>query len=522
MTTLAIKSAALLCIAIYAALRLKYELQMMQQNSYRTVRYLRWLKSDAAATTRITDLMLLAVLLLFWNNIWAIGGVGAVTILKAAKEAGRKYKKPLVFTARAKRIYTVEMLFLLLPILIAAFFAMITVSASYAMAAAALSPVLAIFALWILLPLEKLINRYYCNDAARILKSMPDLTIIGITGSYGKTSTKHYLYRILSEKYNVLMTPGSFNTTLGVVRTVREQLRPYHQVFIVEMGAKQRGDVKEICDLVHPSIGIITAVGEQHLESFGSIENVQAAKFELIDSLPSDGTAILNNDFPKVASRKVTRPKNVYRYAVKTSDADFRATDIAYGRTSTAFAIQSPDGSRTELETRLLGECNISNLLAGCIAAKVMGMDETDIRYAVAQVAQVEHRLSVKHTASGITVIDDAFNSNPHGSKMALDVLSSFTGGKRIVITPGMIELGAEQYSLNRELGMYMCGRRDVAFVVGRYNRDAIVEGLTTGGFAPKNIIRTDTLAEASARLQQTVRSGDTVLFENDLPDTFK
>lgn len=159
--------------------------------------------------------MLLAVLLLFWNNIWAIGGVGAVTILKAAKEAGRKYKKPLVFTARAKRIYTVEMLFLLLPILIAAFFAMITVSASYAMAAAALSPVLAVFALWILLPLEKLINRYYCNDAARILKSCPDLTVIGITGSYGKTSTKHYLYRILSEKYNVLMTPGQLQHHSG-------------------------------------------------------------------------------------------------------------------------------------------------------------------------------------------------------------------------------------------------------------------------------------------------------------------
>lgn len=521
MTYLAIKSAALLCIAVYAALRFKYELQMMQQNSYRTARYLRWLKSDLSSTVRATDLMLLAVLLLFWNNIWAIGGVGAVSILKSAKEIGRKYKKPLVFTARATRIYVVELLLLILPAAMM-LLATITVSAAYAMAAAALSPLFALAALWILLPLEKLINRHYCNDARRILRSMPELTVIGITGSYGKTSTKHYMYRILSEKYNVLMTPGSYNTTLGVVRTVREQLKPYHQVFIVEMGAKQRGDVREICRLVNPKIGIITAVGEQHLESFGCIENVQAAKFELIDSLPENGTAILNDDFEMIASRKVTNVKNVYRYSATGRNADFKASDIRYGRTSSTFTVEGPDGTETPLETRLLGECNISNLLAGYITAKVMGMDETDIRYAVAQVAQVEHRLSVRHAAGGITVIDDAFNSNPHGSKMALDVLGSFTGGRRIVITPGMIELGKEQYRLNRQLGEYMCGRCDTAIVVGRYNRDAIIEGLTGGGFRQQDIIEADTFAEASARLREIVRSGDTVLYENDLPDTFK
>ena len=522
MTTLAIKSIALLCVALYAALRLKHELQMMQQNSYRAVRYLRWLKSDIASTARITDLMLLAVLLLFWNNIWAIGGVGAVTILKSAKEIGRKYKKPLVFTARATRIYVTEIVLLAVPAAVMAFFALITVSATYAMTATVLSPVFALVALTVLMPLEKSINRYYYNDARRILQGMPDLTVIGITGSYGKTSTKHYLHRILSEKYNVLMTPGSFNTTLGVVRTVREQLKPYHQIFIVEMGAKQRGDIEEICNLVHPRIGIITAVGEQHLESFGSIENVQAAKFELIDSLPQDGTAILNDDFQMVASRKVTNTKNVYRYAVSSQAADFRATDIRYSRNSTAFTVDGPDNSRTELETRLLGECNISNLLAGYIAAKVLGMEDKDIRYAVGQVAQVEHRLSVRHTAGGITIIDDAFNSNPHGSKMALDVLSTFSDGSRIVITPGMIELGEKQYSLNMELGSYMCGRCDWAIVVGGYNRDAIVEGLTAGGFEQQNIIQVQTFTEATARLQEIVRRGDTVLYENDLPDTFK
>ena len=137
----------------------------------------------------------------------------------------------------------------------------------------------------------------YINDAKQMLAQMPDLKIIGITGSYGKTSTKHYLNRILSEQFDVLMTPGSFNTPMGVVRTVREMMKPYYYVFIVEMGAKQLGDIKEICDIVHPEIGIVTAVGEQHLESFKSIENVQRTKFELVEALPENGFAVLNDDF---------------------------------------------------------------------------------------------------------------------------------------------------------------------------------------------------------------------------------
>ena len=150
---------------------------------------------------------------------------------------------------------------------------------------------LPISACWLLSPVERHINRHYYRDAEHRLQAMPGLKVIGITGSYGKTSTKHYLETILSEHFDVLMTPGSYNTTMGVIRTVREYLKPYHEVFIVEMGAKQRGDIKEICDLVHPGIGIITAVGEQHLESFKSIENVQATKFELVDSLPAGGLA---------------------------------------------------------------------------------------------------------------------------------------------------------------------------------------------------------------------------------------
>ena len=351
---------------------------------------------------------------------------------------------------------------------------------------------------------------------------MPDLKIIGITGSYGKTSTKHYLQRILSEQFDTLMTPGSFNTTLGVIRTVREYLKPYNEVFIVEMGAKQKGDIKEICDLVHPSIGIITAVGPQHLESFKTLENVRDTKFELADALPADGLAVLNDDFGMVANRDVTNT-HVKRYAVKnTTNASFTAEDIVYSSSGTRFAVRGPEGFEMIVETKLVGECNIANLLAAIIVALELGMNTEKIRYAVSQIEQVEHRLSIKRTPGGVTILDDAFNSNPSGSAMALDVLAMMQGGRRIVVTPGMIELGESQYNLNYQVGRHIAECADLAFVVGLYNREAIVKGICEGGMDESKIHTFNSFAEAQTFLNGNLKSGDFVLYENDLPDTFK
>ncbi len=385
------------------------------------------------------------------------------------------------------------------------------------------SPIVLLAANDLLKPVEKAINKKYYNEAASILASMPDLKIVGITGSYGKTSTKHYLNRILQEHFSTMMTPGSFNTTMGVIRTVREHLQPYNEVFIVEMGAKQPGDIKEICDLVHPSIGIITAVGEQHLESFKTIENVQRTKFELADSLPADGTIVINNDFPFVANREVINAGCI-RYAVSNKgEEDFSATDIEYGPDGTRFTVTGKSlATPLEFSTKLVGECNVSNLLAAIIVALKLGVPADKIRYAVGQIEQVEHRLNLKRTPGGITIIDDAFNSNPQGSKMALEVLAMMKQGKRIVITPGMIELGNLQEKANEEFGKNIARCTDVAIIVGHYNRDAILKGVASEGMSPDNIHTADSFNEAQQLLQHIARPGDTVLYENDLPDTFK
>jgi UDP-N-acetylmuramoyl-tripeptide--D-alanyl-D-alanine ligase len=519
---LLIISASVAAITFLAAAELRRELQMLQQNSYRLSRYARWLRGDLASVNRVTEAAMLAVIVVFRHHSWlwlyALAGVGALALFKAVKLLRTKYKKPLVFTARATRLYVVG-----LAVLLAAVpFAVLADMAWLPMALTVASPLVIALSLTVLTPVERLINRRYVNDARRILRSMPRLKVVGITGSYGKTSTKHYLHRILSERYSVAMTPGSFNTTLGVVRTVREHLRPYDEVFIVEMGAKQPGDIAEICELVHPTMGIITAVGEQHLESFKTVENVQRTKFELVDALPVGGVAILNDDFEYIRGRAVENVSRVVRYSAEGASVDggerVRITDVRYGRAESSFAL---DGGEP-FTTRLVGRHNISNLAVAIVAARELGLADAEIRHAVASIEQVEHRLEVKRTVGGVTILDDAFNSNPHGAAAALEVLAAFTDGRRIVVTPGMIELGARQEHHNRELGRQMAAACDTAVVVGEYNRAAIMAGLAEGGFPADGIYAARDFADASAHVRGIVRAGDTILYENDLPDTFK
>ena len=519
-------SIVLLAVAVISlCIVMKRDLMMFQQNSYRNERYLRWFNQNNESTAMFRILACIVLFMLLVKTIPFVfsAGLGILTMgWISISLVRKKYKKPLVFTKRAKRMYSVMCL---LSVIIIGLTTVLTANPGIGCAVAILlvviSPMILLLTNLILKPVEIHINRKYHNEAKKILNSMPNLKIIGVTGSFGKTSTKHYLNRILSERYDVMMTPGSFNTTLGVIRTVREYLKPYNEVFIVEMGAKQRGDIKEICDLVNPQIGVVTAVGEQHLESFKTIENIRDTKFELIDSLPGDGLAVINDDFPMSAARPVNNVKCL-RYGVSTLDnADFKAVDIETNERGTTFRVVG-QGVDFKVHTKLVGECNVSNLLAAIVVALKLGVEQEKIIYAVEKIEQVEHRLSIKRIPGGLTVIDDAFNSNPTGSRMALNVLAQMTSGQRIVVTPGMIELGAKQHELNVELGSHIAKSCDWAIIVGEYNREAILEGIRLIGMDNDRIIPVDTFGEAQTELQKIARPGDIVLYENDLPDTFK
>ena len=523
-------------VAAYVIFNLKHDIQMLQQNSYFLSRYWKWLKTDIASGWRLIDL---ALIFLLFSTLLSTGMncaiIACVCLWKIWNITHRTYKKPLVYTPRVKRIYWVasilvtatvvlEIIFLGVKPDAAGYYSGVQIEVGTLLLWGLLSWIPVCLAVIILTPVEKAINKRYYDDAARILKSMPDLKVIGITGSYGKTSTKHFLHRILSEEYDVLMTPGSYNTTMGVIRTVREMMKPYNQIFICEMGAKRPNDVKEICDLVHPQIGILTAVGPMHLESFKTIENVQKTKFELIDSLSADGLAILNNDFEYVANRKVENVET-FRYGVSAPDGcAYWADDIRYSAEGTEFTVRSSEGLDLPLKTRLVGEGNISNLVGSVVAAIYLKVSEEKIRRAVMDIEQVEHRLSIKRTPGGVTILDDAFNSNPTGSRMAIDVLSQFRDGRRIVITPGMIELGDRQTELNEKFGEYMGSgdKVDEIIVVGQYNRDAIIKGVESTDFDRAHLHTAASFNDAQQYLSSIIKPGDTVLYENDLPDTFK
>lgn len=536
-TTLCILVSAMYVIClVYMLLNFKRDIHIFQQNSYRPERYMRWLKKNFMPAWRLMDVALLFLLLSTLLKPLVTGViVSIVLIVKMAVLLRAKYKKPLVFTKRVWRLYAcvgILALAAVLPFCLQTYFdagSIEEVSLTFRTADTVIlglsvfSWAVMLLSAYIMTPVERHINNGFRKDAIKRLESMPDLKVIGITGSFGKTSTKHYLHRILSEKYDTLMTPGSFNTPMGVIRTVREMMKPYHEVFICEMGAKQKGDIKEICDIVHPQMGIITAVGPMHLETFHTIENVQSTKFELADALTADGLIVVNDDFEYCANRDVPNVE-CKRYAVTdTSNADYVAEDVDYTPSGTYFTVKGKDGMELKLHTQLIGECNISNLMAAVIMALRLGVEPERIRYAVSQIEQVEHRLNVKRTAGGVTIIDDAFNSNPEGSRMAVDALSRFTQGRRIIVTPGMVELGSKEFELNRALGRHIAEKLDVAIIVGQYNREALLKGIEDAGKLPeKSIVPVDSFAEAQQYLSGFLRSGDTVLYENDLPDTFR
>ena len=495
----------------------KYDIHMFQLSSYRNRRYFRWLiPGNIISLKRTFALILFAAA--FTPGYWAPGIAALITVTGYIHCFREKFKTPLVYTMRVKRLFATDILLFVAITASAMLFAGEWAKAITG-ATLLLSNLLMLIANIVNKPIEKAINRYYYNDAKRIIESNKNLIIIGVTGSFGKTSTKNYLATVLAEKYNVLVTPGNFNTLLGVIRTIREQLRPYHQVFIVEMGAKQKNDIKEICDLVHPTIGIVTAVGEMHLETFKSIENIQDTKFELINSLPTNGLGIINNDSIYINNYKgITSQCKITRYAVE-NDADYKATEVQYGSNGVSFKLNDE-----QFNSRLLGSGNLLNILASIVVADHLEVPVNRQRNAIARLQPVEHRLSMK-VANGITVLDDAYNSNPQGAKMALEVLKNFAvgeGNKRIVITPGFVEMGTRQAEANKELGKTIAESCDYAIVVNATNREAIRQGIDEGGLDADKYYLADSLNQAHTHLAQILKAGDVVLYENDLPDNFK
>jgi len=429
----------------------------------------------------------------------------------------KKAKKKFVWTGRMKRLYVVT--------------ALVMGAVSYGLAQ---SPMAVLPALWPLIlplatalsgllawPVEKLISELYFRDARRKLLKNPGLIRIGITGSYGKTTVKNVIGAILSEKYPTLITPASYNTPMGVTRAIREGLTPSHQVFVAEMGARHVGDIRELCRLVHPTIGVLTSVGPQHLETFKTMECVKKTKYELIDALPEAGHAFFCDDqgICKDLYERTTKPKTLV--GLTAGQSDVWCEDVTVSPQGSAFTLLIRGKGSIACHTRLLGEHNIQNILLGAAVGDSLGLTMKQIANGIAKLNPIPCRLELIPSASGFTVINDAFNSNPVGSKAALNVLAQFPG-RRIIVTPGMVELGAREDEYNREFGRNIAKAADIAIIVGKKRVQPILDGLAEAGFPKENLYRVDTLDASTALLRTLAHREDTVLYENDLPDQYQ
>ncbi len=508
---------------VSAAELLLYYTHMYQLNSYMAIRQMRWVRANAAfgLVMRILIPLAVAVILALFpagTSVFSDCAAAVLALLQIVLCFPKKAKKPLVFTNRVIRLLVTQVIVFALAAAVAETFILHNgISAVFAMSVLSFLVVLTAGA--INLPIEKHIQQGFINRAKKKLESMPNLIIIGITGSYGKSSVKHCLTKILSSKYNVLMTPGSYNTTMGVVRTINEMLTPAHEVFVCEMGAKARGQIKEICDIVHPKIGILTSIGPQHLENFKSMENIIAAKFELIDALPEDGVGFVNFDNEYIRNHSVTNVRTV-KYGT-ADDCDFFAENLSMTSSGTAFDVRSEYGV-IPLSTKLAGRHNVLNI-TGCVAAaKYLGLSDEEIRLPVKRLESTPHRLQVTPMGGEITLLDDAFNANPDGVKAALEVLSSFDA-KKIMITPGMIELGSVQNEENRKFGAEAAKVCDKVFLVGNAVTASIREGLESESYPKESIVSAATFNEAFVAARALFPGEKKViLIENDLPDNYR
>jgi UDP-N-acetylmuramoyl-tripeptide--D-alanyl-D-alanine ligase len=441
----------------------------------------------------------------------------------------RRQAKPLVFTARARRLFAVA---LAIPSLVLVAAAIPTIAGAPAWVAAAIgtatglmsvvaAPELLFVANAAVKPIQTLDNRRFVQGARRKLQETDPL-VVGITGSFGKTTTKACVASVCELRGSTYATPASFNSYLGVVRAINEGLTTKHRTFIAELGAYRPGDIAELCELVRPEIGVLTAIGPAHLERFGSLDAIERTKGELAGSLPADGTYVTNADDPRcMRTTESTEARVVLFSTAGAPEAEITASDISMAEGTTRFTVRCGEEEMT-VRSRLLGRHNVGNLLAAAAVGTSLGLSLDAIARALSRVSPPAHRLApILNRQAGIVVIDDAYNSNPVGAAAALEVLASHQAERRLLVTPGMVELGEREAEENERFGTHAAEVCDLVVLVGEERSKPILAGLTAASFPDSQIHIVANTSEAEALLAKTTRRGDVVLFENDLPDLY-
>lgn len=494
-----------------------FYMHMFQLNSYFFKKYIIWIKNNFKKILLQIFLVAFSLLLIYFNNnisyVFCILILGLSIFYNFPKN---KAKVKLNITNRVIRLFITEFIIIIFNIILFNIdnyiFIKLTILNIF-------SSIICIIANFINYPLEYLIRFIYIYQAKNILKKYPNLIVIGVTGSYGKTSVKNYLEKTLSTKYEVLTTKKNYNTTMGVVKTIRNDLKPTHQIFICEMGATKCKDIKKICDIVNPKIGVITSIGPQHLESFKTIDNIIKTKYELADSVKkNNGVIFLNYDNEYIANHFINM--NVISYGINNESLNYNSYNLKSSSKGLSFSLSDSFGKEIKFSTKLIGKHNIINITAAIGVANYLGIPLNDLVFPIKDIKNIEHRLQLLSNGY-FNIIDDSYNANPISSKSALDTLNEFEG-KKIIVTPGLVELGREQLKFNFEFGQYMSNICDYIFLVKCKNYKNILNGILSKNFNKNNIFIVNSPNEAIKQiLNMNIHEKVTVLLENDLPDNY-
>jgi UDP-N-acetylmuramoyl-tripeptide--D-alanyl-D-alanine ligase len=547
---------ALFGFTVFAARRLLTYLHLFQQEEYDGRRFLAWLWCERAFDRRLSLalLALFTVQMVTWAEpsgwLWiyasalAPGVTGAACLIAAVVERDprKTAKKPLAMTARAKRVYaiglTLTVVLSIASLLLIGFMddtlgaaikrgsslPIVTLGAPWWLGwivAVQLVPVTLVVANLLLAPFEARVQARYWREAYEKLQRLHPI-VIAITGSYGKTSIKHILGHVLETAGPTLITPGSVNTAMGIARTIRERLGPHHRYFVVEMGAYGIGSIERLCALTPPRIGIISAIGKAHYERFKSLDAVARAKFELAEAVSdNDGTVILASDVLQFAwPREFVEGHREMVVSVGADDGADLVVKTVRQQPAGIVAEISWRGRGYELRAPLFGLHQGGNIALAFAAAGTLGLPPEDVVASLKSTPQIAHRLEVKRQGEGPVVIDDAYNSNPVGFASALALLDALRrpGGRRILVTPGMAELGSEHEAEHTRIGRLAAAHVDVLVAVAPHRVAPLATAFAEA--APeRDIVSCPSFADAQIWLDRNLAGPDVVLIENDLPD---
>ncbi|HWW10251.1 MAG TPA: UDP-N-acetylmuramoyl-tripeptide--D-alanyl-D-alanine ligase [Candidatus Acidoferrales bacterium] len=517
--------------------------RMYQIEEYEDARFLRWgatrawlLHRAVVAAAAVALASLLAAIPAGGASARLVAaGWLAASLVAALLWGWTPAKKPLVVTARMRRLLVGTGILAMLLAAAAGFLlatdrwvaAGILIVAPLA-CAPALSQALLVAANYVLKPVEAAVRRHYLRMAAAKMGSVAPL-VVAVAGSYGKTSTKHILAALLQPSLETLPTRKSFNTLMGVSRVINEDLLPQHRVFVVEMDAYGPGEIAAISGLVHPRVAVLTSAGPQHLERFGTVSRIADALYEVIAALPASGVAIVHGGEPVVAglaTRAQEEGRTVARYGIDDAPGgaplEVIASDVHVDGRGARFRWSWPENKLVrDVVIPLLGRHQVLNTTAALAVVAVLGQDIDAAVAAAAALEPVEHRLQPLRTGGPVTVIDDSYNANPIGVHNGLDVLASMDGGGKILVTPGLVELGSVEELENRRYGEHAAAVCSDVIVMEARPAAALLAGLRAGGLDEAHIHLVRSLAEATALIGRLSRPGDVVLFANDLPDTY-